>query len=228
MSNLYFESELYHYGVKGMKWGVRRTKEQLGYKNLKKSKAINMDRWGKSADTNVLYIGGYSGSGKSTTAQMLANENTDVIHLDAYMDEYPNGEGAKYRNKNFDRFLKKNGIETPISKTKQYSPFEEAIEKFGSEQYGVGRRVIAEGIQVIDDGVHVDKSFYANKPTMLLATSPLESMRRAFARDGTKPTPKNIAYYINWYSTMNKQIGVFVNDSHVDAGRNWIESILKE
>lgn len=26
-------TELYHYGVKGMKWGVRRTPEQLGHKN---------------------------------------------------------------------------------------------------------------------------------------------------------------------------------------------------
>ena len=25
-------NELYHYGVKGMKWGVRRSQEQLGHK----------------------------------------------------------------------------------------------------------------------------------------------------------------------------------------------------
>lgn len=35
------EDELYHYGVKGQKWGVRRTKAQLGYKTTssKKKKA---------------------------------------------------------------------------------------------------------------------------------------------------------------------------------------------
>lgn len=27
-----YPNELFHYGVKGMKWGVRRTREQLGYK----------------------------------------------------------------------------------------------------------------------------------------------------------------------------------------------------
>ena len=31
------DGEIYHHGIKGQKWGVRRTKEQLGYKN--KSKA---------------------------------------------------------------------------------------------------------------------------------------------------------------------------------------------
>lgn len=37
------ENELYHHGVKGMKWGVRRTKEQLGYKISSKRKKLSDD-----------------------------------------------------------------------------------------------------------------------------------------------------------------------------------------
>lgn len=38
MANNY---ELYHHGVKGMKWGVRRTPEQLGYKTNKEVKKLS-------------------------------------------------------------------------------------------------------------------------------------------------------------------------------------------
>ena len=38
-------NELYHYGVKGMKWGVRRTPEQLGHKNKKIPNALKLENY---------------------------------------------------------------------------------------------------------------------------------------------------------------------------------------
>lgn len=49
-------SELYHHGIPGMKWGVRRTPEQLGHKQQKREERKN--RFVRS-----------SGSRKSTTLQ---------------------------------------------------------------------------------------------------------------------------------------------------------------
>ena len=44
--------ELYHYGVKGMKWGVRRTPEQLGHKRGNK-KALGYERARAVADSTI-------------------------------------------------------------------------------------------------------------------------------------------------------------------------------
>ena len=79
-------NELKHYGILGMKWGVRRTQAQLGNLNLKKARTANFDKWGKDPEHNVAYISGYSGSGKSTTALSLAKPGDKVIHLDAYSE----------------------------------------------------------------------------------------------------------------------------------------------
>lgn len=42
-------TELYHFGIKGMKWGVRRTPEQLGHKNKTSSSLQTADKHGKTA-----------------------------------------------------------------------------------------------------------------------------------------------------------------------------------
>ena len=46
--------------------GVHRTEKDLGLDTLAKSKTANLKNWGKDSEHNILYITGYSGSGKST------------------------------------------------------------------------------------------------------------------------------------------------------------------
>lgn len=158
-------------------------------KRLHQSKSRNTELWGEDENHNVLYITGYSGSGKSTVTEELKDLNTIVIHLDLYFDEYynPNAGG---KSSIFTEFLKKRNIPIPntIDKNEWASKkiltrFENAIEDFGKYQFKFGKKVIVEGVQITDDTLFPDKSSYANKCIIVLQTSQTKSMMNAAKRD---------------------------------------------
>ena len=157
-----------------------------------KVKAANLDRWGKTPDTNILYITGHSGSGKSTLANKIAAESSDdliVIHLDTYFDIY---EGEPKKNSSeFNKYLAKHNVISPneISlsewgKNKILDKFEDAAVAFGKEQFSKGKKVIFEGIQIMDSGFIMDKSFFKGKPVIIVQTNMITSTARASHRDG--------------------------------------------
>ena len=261
----HWTKELMHHGIQGMHWGerngppypldstvssnVRKGKEtvntaftleqKMAIKNLKGAKTANLDKFGKTPETNTLYIAGYSGSGKSTTALGIARKNDHVIHLDAYSE--PDSGGAAYlRSKTFNKFLDKkcprwremaNAKEDVSSEVDQ---FRDAIEDFSKQEFKKGNRVIVEGVQLADDWLSADKSYYEGKPVIALQTKAITSMSRAFERDGRGNLIKGLKNlddakdYIRWYSKSSKNVKDLVSKSGtIEKGKKYINELIK-
>lgn len=247
-------SELHHYGVKGMKWGVRRTPEQLGHKNLKKAKTANLDKWGKDAEHNVLYIAGYSGSGKSTTAISLAKAGDKVIHLDAYAEPVIEGSGYIEKdnmNSDFNRYLDKKlpnwqdiikasptgGNGKLKRNSKEYwglvDKFANAVERYGKDQFSKGNKVVVEGIQIANGWLRDNLDYYEDKPIAILKTSAIKSTMQRFSRDGGNILTGfareigAVDELIQWYSEMNKELRDLSIVTNAKKGQKWVDEYLR-
>lgn len=259
------EFALYHHGIKGQKWGIRRFQNpdgsytpaglaRLGRTNLKKARTVNLDKWGRDADHNVLYIAGYSGSGKTTTALSLAKSGDQIVHIDAYTDGLPGSdtENASLRNKDFESHLDKtvpnwkmmtNATETGENGTmkrfcKEYwdtvDSFRDALDSYGRDQFSKGHKVIAEGVQIADDWLTADKQYYSGKPMAILGTNPVTSLQRAFERDekGNLITGfKNldsVKEYVQWYSNTHKRLNDLATVTQAKRGQDWVKRYLSQ
>lgn len=165
-------------------------------KQIKQSKHYtkNLDKFATDADHNVLFVTGLSGSGKSTIVEKF--NDSHKIHLDFYTEKGDAGEDAKYQDQEFNTYLKSKGIDykkipelTPHTKEKWklLDDLGDAIVDFSKEQYAKGKSVVVEGVQLADQTMYPEKSFFSDKPLVVLETSAMLSLKRGMERDGISP-----------------------------------------
>lgn len=127
-----------------------------------------VDNWGQNKNTNILFISGDSGTGKTSKALEYSGPATDVIHLDMYFDYSDKG----YQSKEFNKYLKKYmpNYKDLYNKDENFGKnlekFEQVLEDYGAYQYGKGKKVVVEGVQLMDDTLYPDKSYFDDKPTI--------------------------------------------------------------
>ena len=255
-------SELYHHGIRGQKWGVRNgppyplkeSNREYGKRNLSNSKVSNIDKWGKTENTNTLYISGLSGSGKSTLAESLKDEHdADVIHLDFYLERpYDNEESAVYRSESFDSWLNKNhkdllknlyisydnflygdedGTEPELLKKyiKNVDEFGDALIDYSKSMYNK-RKIIVEGVALLDETIYPNKDFFKDKPVIFLQTSKEKSREQAGLRDGINyiTDVESSLSYDKWAKIWGKSMHSISESLDCKIGQEYVKILFEE
>lgn len=232
-------NELYHYGIPRRSGRYPWGSGDRPFQRLKGSKNSNLEKWGKDKEHNILYITGYSGSGKSHLSKELSNNGKNpVIHLDSYFESVK----ANEMDHRFNDFLIKNKkyylvdtiLKTPLNERnegfwKNVDDFMNMTEKFSQKMYPK-RKVIIEGVQLFDETVYPNKKFFSDKPIVIMGTSALKSYISAEKRDNKVFTKdlKKMNEYVKRYKKTKVLLKDLSRTANIKKGEKWLKKYLEE
>ncbi len=246
---------LIHHGVKGQKWGVWNEDTRARYnggrkhvssatrENLLASKTANIEKWGQDSKHNVLYIAGLSGSGKSVTAEGLRDKNVNTIHLDYYLEKGNNR--SSFRDPEFTSYLEVNapevldvlGSKSLSDMTKEekneywkcIDKFENSIKSFGVQQHGLGKKVVCEGVQLVDDTLFPDKKYFKDQPIVILSTDADTALQRGLDRDEIGVDDADtIAIRTSYQKIWSTYLDDLSNTAEAKVGEEYVMSLLRK
>ena len=196
----------------------------------KKNAELDIDMWKKDSDHNILFITGLSGSGKSTYARQLANEeNATIIELDIFQcyDKFKNAGTRKndISMKMVSEFLEENPemVDIDFSNIKLES-FGDSFTKYFkwlvNKLHKSNERYIVEGIHVM---LFIPYSDIKGEPIICIGTSMIKSFWRMWKREGLthKDFIKYGKRYFLLYKEWERQYKNFqdsFNESYIEEG----------
>ena len=252
-----YKDSLQHHGILGQKWGEKNgppypldssthdrvvrgaessnkysdwygNREELALKRIKDSKSANMDKWGKSRDTNTLYVTGISGSGKSTVAGYLADKNkARLINLDSYLSPMSEESRKEMQDKGFNEYLNKKVPNWKKVIGDDYKlnfdivdDIAKASEEYGKQLYDKNEKLIIEGVQILDNTLYENNNAYKGKPVMSVSTNAFTSNLRGSIRDSENvlDTVDLLATRLGVTHKMAKQLNDFEKELDLKKG----------
>lgn len=106
--------------------------------------------------------------------------------------------------------------------------FQDSMVSFGKKQYG-NKRVIVEGVQLIDETFFPDKTFFKDQPLIVLSTDADTSLRRGLERDNVEVSNEQmIKMRESLQEYWGKQLADLVNTSQVKLGEEYVKQLINE